>query len=107
LIVLSATDFELCEPNRPTQFIFSGDLSPEKPAEYDELMADLTEDELKAAFRLFDVNGEGFIRVETFRVILKEVDETFSDEELNGIISDIDLDGSGTIDFEEFVKIMT
>ena len=33
-----------------TQFIFSGDLSPEKP-EYDELMADLTEDELKAAFR--------------------------------------------------------
>ena len=75
--------------------LFSGDLSPQTP-EYDELMADLTEDELKAAFRLefhffnseciqtrlcfiltkimicnprlFDVNGEGFIRVETFRV---------------------------------------
>ena len=43
----SVIDIELF---RSTQFIFSGDLSPEKP-EYDELMADLTEDELKAAFR--------------------------------------------------------
>ena len=34
----------------------------------DELMAELTMDELKTAFRLFDEDGEGFIRVLTFRV---------------------------------------
>merc|ERR1712183_31732 len=78
----------------------------------EELLADLTYDELKQAFRLFDADGEGFIRVATFRIILKEIDETFSEEELDGIISDvsfsnIDTDGSGSIDFDEFVKIMT
>ena len=34
----------------------------------EELMAELTMDELKTAFRLFDEDGEGFIRVLTFRV---------------------------------------
>ena len=34
----------------------------------DVLMAKLTMDELKTAFRLFDENGEGFIRVDRFRV---------------------------------------
>ena len=29
-----------------------------------------------------------------------------SEEELNGIIMEIDVDGSGTIDFSEFVNLM-
>ena len=37
----------------------------------DVLMAKLTMDELKTAFRLFDENGEGFIRVDRFRVSVK------------------------------------
>jgi len=76
------------------------------PSINDELMAELSMDELKAAFRIFDDTGEGFIRVLTFRNILKEIDEDFTDEELDGIISDIDADGSGTIDFDEFCQIM-
>jgi len=39
-----------------------------------------------------------------FQVILKEIDETFSDEELDGICSDMD---PPSIDFNEFVKIMS
>merc|ERR1719348_683188 len=73
----------------------------------EDLMGDLTMDELKEAFRLFDEDGEGFITTARFRVILKEVDEEFSEDELDEIIATIDLDCSGTIDFEEFVKIMT
>merc|ERR1711953_971816 len=73
----------------------------------EELMGELTLDELKMAFRLFDDQAEGYIRVLTFRKILKEIDEDFSDDELDGIINDIDIDGSGTIDFDEFCKIMT
>ena len=35
----------------------------------DLLMLDLTHEEIKAAFRLFDDSGEGFITVMRFRVI--------------------------------------
>eukprot|EP00090_Calanus_glacialis_P040285 TRINITY_DN7021_c0_g1_i2.p1 TRINITY_DN7021_c0_g1~~TRINITY_DN7021_c0_g1_i2.p1 ORF type:complete len:102 (-),score=36.75 TRINITY_DN7021_c0_g1_i2:29-334(-) len=77
------------------------------PEVEDGLCAELTLDELKAAFRLFDDTGDGFISVTRFREILKEIDEEFSEDELDGIISDIDSDKSSTIDFNEFVKIMT
>merc|ERR1711997_1129115 len=52
-------------------------------------------------------SGEGFITVMRFRVILKEIDEEFTEDELDEIIAEIDTDKSDTIDFNEFVKIMT
>merc|ERR1711994_632775 len=73
----------------------------------DLLMLDLTHEEIKAAFRLFDDSGEGFITVNRFRVILKEIDEEFTEDEFDEIIAEIDTDKSDTIDFNEFVKIMT
>merc|ERR1711874_56807 len=73
----------------------------------DLLMLDLTHEEIKEAFRLFDDSGEGFITVMRFRVILKEIDEEFTEDELDEIIAEIDTDKSETIDFNEFVKIMT
>merc|ERR1711953_1049489 len=57
--------------------------------------------ELKEAFRLFDDLGRGYITVERFREILREIDNTISEEELDGIISEIDTDSSDTIDFAE------
>ena len=32
---------------------------------------------------MFDIEGEGFIPVERFRTILKEVDEDFTEDELD------------------------
>merc|ERR1711914_40123 len=55
--------------------------------------------ELKQAFRLFDKEATGFITMETFRGILAE-------EDLDQIIQEIDEDGSGTMDFEEFCELM-
>ncbi|XP_023348679.1 troponin C [Eurytemora carolleeae] len=77
------------------------------PVIEDDMMGELTMDELKEAFRLFDYEGFGYITVETFRTILRELDDDWTEDDISGIISDIDIDGSGTIDFEEFVKIMT
>ena len=57
--------------------------------------------------RLFDDVGEGYITVDKFRQILREIDPSITEEELDGIISDIDDDGSETIDFDEFCKVMT
>ena len=39
--------------------------------------------------RLFDDLGEGFITVERFREILREIDNTISKEELDGIINEV------------------
>ena len=49
---------------------------------------------------------QGFITMETFRSILAEVDPKLSEAELDGIIAEIDEDGSGTMDFEEFCELM-
>ena len=69
--------------------------------------AELTSDELKAAFRwniyqrcslhpnndsivrIFDEIGDGFISVEKFKFILKEIDEDFTDEELEEVILEV------------------
>jgi Ca2+-binding EF-hand superfamily protein len=62
--------------------------------------------ELKQAFRLFDKEGTGFITMDQFRGIIAEVDPGLSQEDLDGIIAEIDEDGSGTMDFDEFCEMM-
>lgn len=64
-------------------------------------------EELKEAFRLYDKDGEGYITTSTLREILKELDNKLNDEDLDGIIEEIDEDGSGTVDFDEFMEMMT
>jgi len=73
----------------------------------EELTAELTIDELKQAFRLFDEEGMGYITITTFRGILRELDDDWTEDDIDSIIVEIDTDSSGTIDFDEFVKIMT
>ncbi|KAK0085123.1 hypothetical protein PV325_005743 [Microctonus aethiopoides] len=63
--------------------------------------------ELKEAFRLYDREGNGYITTDVFREILSEIDENLNDDELDMMIDEIDADGSGTLDFEEFVEAMT
>ena len=40
-------------------------------------------------FRIFDEIGDGFISVEKFKFILKEIDEDFTDEELEEVILEV------------------
>ena len=49
---------------------------------------------------------QGFITMIQFREILAEVDPNLSEEDLDGIIAEIDEDGSGTMDFDEFCEMM-
>jgi calmodulin len=63
--------------------------------------------ELKEAFRLYDKDGQGFITTATLKSILHEIDDKLSDEDLDGMIDEIDEDGSGTVDFDEFMEMMT
>ncbi|XP_018907596.1 troponin C, isoallergen Bla g 6.0101 isoform X2 [Bemisia tabaci] len=60
------------------------------------------QEDLREAFRLYDYEGNGYITTDVLREILSELDERMSEEELDEMIADIDSDGSGTVDFEEF-----
>jgi len=40
------------------------------------------------------------------REIISELDPRLSSEDLDGIIDEIDIDGSGTMDFDEFCQMM-
>merc|ERR1739845_339353 len=62
--------------------------------------------ELQDAFRLYDREGQGFITNETLRSLIGELLAPLSDEELDGIIDELDEDGSGTMDFDEFCEMM-
>jgi Ca2+-binding EF-hand superfamily protein len=63
--------------------------------------------ELREAFRLYDKEGNGYIPTTCLREILKELDDQLSDAELDIMIEEIDSDGSGTVDFDEFMEMMT
>lgn len=44
--------------------------------------------------------GNGYIPTSALKEILHELDAKLTDPELNGIIDEIDEDGSGTVDFD-------
>jgi len=63
--------------------------------------------ELKEAFRIYDKDGQGFITNDVLREILKEIDPKLTDADLDGIIEEVDEDGSGTMDLDEFMEMMS
>ncbi|KAJ0180674.1 hypothetical protein K1T71_004078 [Dendrolimus kikuchii] len=69
--------------------------------------AEAMQQELKEAFRLYDKEGNGYITTKVLREILRELDDKISAEELDMMIEEIDSDGSGTVDFDEFMEVMT
>ncbi len=56
--------------------------------------------------RIYDRAGEGFITMDTLRGLIGELLAPLTDEELDGIIEELDEDGSGTMDFDEFCEMM-
>ncbi|XP_045123606.1 troponin C, isotype gamma-like isoform X2 [Portunus trituberculatus] len=64
-------------------------------------------EELREAFRIYDKGGDGYITTDTLREILRELDNRLTEEDLDGIIEEVDEDGSGTLDFDEFMEMMS
>ena len=65
----------------------------------------LTEEKLKAAFSLFDRNGDGDIEAKELKEVIGD-DNTTEDNVWMQMIKEVDLDGNGVIDFEEFKAMM-
>lgn len=69
--------------------------------------ADFTqkEDVIRSAFKTFDKDGNGMIDAKELRIAMKKLGECLTDQELDDMMRQADVDGDGKIDYEEFVKI--
>ena len=65
-----------------------------------------SEEEILEAFKVFDKDGNGFISAAELRHIMTNLGEKLTDEEVDEMLREADIDGDGQINYEEFVKVM-
>ena len=65
-----------------------------------------TEDDLREAFKVFDKDNDGYILAAELRHVLTSIGEKLTDEEVDEMIKEADIDGDGQINYDEFVKMM-
>ncbi|GJV67318.1 probable calcium-binding protein CML20 [Tanacetum coccineum] len=63
--------------------------------------------EMKEAFELFDTDGNGTIDAKELSNAMRALGFEMTKEQLDQMIADVDRDGSGAIDFDEFVYMMS
>ncbi|KAH7541917.1 hypothetical protein FEM48_Zijuj02G0018300 [Ziziphus jujuba var. spinosa] len=64
------------------------------------------EEELKEAFSVFDKDQNGFISAAELRNVMTNLGEKLTDDQINEMIREADVDGDGEINYKEFVKVM-
>ncbi|KAJ9185846.1 hypothetical protein P3X46_005433 [Hevea brasiliensis] len=64
------------------------------------------EEELKEAFKVFDKDQDGYISPNELRHVMINLGEKLTDEEVELMIREADLDGDGQVNYEEFVRMM-
>ncbi|XP_008791135.1 calmodulin-like protein 8 [Phoenix dactylifera] len=62
--------------------------------------------EFQEAFSLFDKDGDGCITLEELATVIKSLGQNPTEDELHEMITEIDADGNGTIEFGEFLSLM-
>mgnify|MGYP000709292375 CR=1 FL=1 len=65
-----------------------------------------TEEELIEAFKVFDRDGNGLISAAELRHVMTNLGEKLTDDEVDEMIKEADIDGDGHINYEEFVRMM-
>ena len=65
------------------------------------------ETEYREAFNLFDTNGDGTITVTELGIVMKNLGQNPTDEEVQDMINEVDVDGNGSLEFHEFANLMS
>ena len=68
----------------------------------------MREENLRAAFQMFDTDGSGKIDASEVKNLLEGDDfkDQISKDSLSSLIKEVDVNGDGEIDFEEFLAMM-
>eukprot|EP00667_Euglena_gracilis_P028636 EG_transcript_36823 len=64
----------------------------------------VSEEELKLAFQTFDKDGLGCVSVTELRIIMCTMGDKLSDEEMNEMLQEVEMDIEGNVNYEEFCK---
>jgi len=63
--------------------------------------------ELKEVFSLFDKDGDGTITTKELGTVMRALGQNPTEAEIQDMIHEVDLDSSGSIEFNEFCELMT
>ncbi|KAI4538159.1 hypothetical protein MG293_011562 [Ovis ammon polii] len=66
-----------------------------------------TEEDLREIFCAFDQDNDGYISVDELRQATAQLGEKLSQDELDAMIREADVDQDGRVNYEEFVRILT
>ncbi|XP_049800387.1 calmodulin-A-like [Schistocerca nitens] len=64
-----------------------------------------SEEEIREAFRVLDKDGNGFISATELRHVMTNVSEKFTNEEVDEMTREAEIDGDGQVNYEEFVTM--
>jgi calmodulin len=64
------------------------------------------QEEIREAFRVFDRDGTGTISAAELRHVMTNIGEKLSDQEVDEMIREIDVDRDGQVNYEEMVRLM-
>ena len=70
-------------------------------------LSDEQMEEIREAFGLFDGDASGSIDVRELKAAMRALGFEVKNEELKKMVADVDGDGNGTIEFGEFLEMMT
>ncbi|OJJ59963.1 hypothetical protein ASPSYDRAFT_44365 [Aspergillus sydowii CBS 593.65] len=74
------------------------------------MAATLSEDQIsqyRDVFKIFDKDGNGDISAEELGEVMRSLGQNPTETELKDMVDELDLDRTGTIDFDEFLVMMS
>jgi len=64
------------------------------------------EQDIIEVFKVFDGDGNGYITAAELRHVMTNLEEELTEEEVDEMINEADIDGDGQISYNEFKKMM-
>lgn len=112
--ILSVLDINL-SPEGYDQILKEGDLDNSRDIDFVEfcrimepaISGSFNRDELYQAFKHFDKDNSGYITVKELYEILSYMGQSFSEQQIQNLISTVDENNDGRLDFEEFYALLT
>ena len=62
--------------------------------------------ELAEAFKVFDREGNGYITSQELKHVMLKVADELTEEEVDAMIKQADVNGDGQIEYEEFIALL-